>query len=303
MTAKVGGRLTIENMVFPLSQTQEGRISTLTSNSIRREIQGYCEYFRSVKEARAELMTTTRIGAAIGAVFGLLGAMFVLSQDEEKDEKHVKAMKVGTCGVLSGAFIGSLFGAGYTINTTLKLDAYTEWKFKVLPDKVFPMFRQFLQASELENFMCPITQDLIVVPVKDPTGKVYEKGAIENWINEKNKSPMPDLSTLPDEATRNSVRFRTSPTRHMDLQLKDLKYDLGYHDEVVTILKRLHDQQIQQQLNEGLLSYRAAVLKEREDLMADVIGHVSKKQLRGEITKAEFSQVVEACNEHYNRLT
>jgi TPR repeat protein len=50
-------------------------------------------------------------------------------------------------------------------------------------------FREVLNNAA-DELVCPITQDLPVNPVTAEDGRIYEKSAIEEWINRKHRSPV-----------------------------------------------------------------------------------------------------------------
>ena len=61
-----------------------------------------------------------------------------------------------------------------------------------------------------DDFYCPITGDLMVDPVSEPTGHSYEKESILRWLSTKKESPMTreplDESQLTDNiALRRSI--------------------------------------------------------------------------------------------------
>ncbi len=133
---------------------------------------------------------------------------------------------------------------------------YRTWRKQAIRDQIFPFFQQFLKESGgIRKFLCPITQDLISIPVRDPKGRVYERDEIFAWIDQVVPYPPEALARLPDEAARDKVRFKTSPFGDMVLTQADLTYDTDYHRNISAALKALFDQQIDQQFKEGLLNY------------------------------------------------
>jgi len=60
------------------------------------------------------------------------------------------------------------------LNQLLEMSALPTDEFRALPD----------------GFYCPITFDLMHVPVIDPEGNTFERVAIENWIRANNSSPI-----------------------------------------------------------------------------------------------------------------
>jgi len=61
-------------------------------------------------------------------------------------------------------------------------------------DVIVPMRRQAssrLKGMRIrDEFLCPITHDLLREPVVANDGHTYEKSAIEKWLRTKNLSPM-----------------------------------------------------------------------------------------------------------------
>lgn len=165
--------------------------------------------------------------------------------------------------------IGSLGVATYNANKMERFREYKAWRDQAIRDKVFPLFQQFLEKSAvIENFLCPLTQDLITIPVRDPKGRIYERNEIFAWIDRANTAEA--LVRFPTEADRDKFRLRASPYEDMALTKADLTYDTDYHNKVSVALKTVFDQQIDQRFREGLLSYQSSMIHDPKNIKKDV---------------------------------
>ena len=63
--------------------------------------------------------------------------------------------------------------------------------------------------SLADEYICPITQELPIEPVIAEDGKVYEKGAIEEWLGKQQRSPLTGLPMgtrlMPATQARNTI--------------------------------------------------------------------------------------------------
>ena len=177
---------------------------------------------------------------------------------------------------------------------------YRTWRDQAIRGKIFPLFQQFLEKSDvIENFLCPLTRELISIPVRDPKGRVYERDAIFTWIDRAVSYTPQALAHLPTEADRDRVRFRTSPYRDMVLTQADLTYDTDYHRNISVALKALFDQQIDQQFREGLLKYQVSMFHDRETLLKPIITDLTTKHVSGKIPEDKFIEACRLCRKQY----
>lgn len=92
----------------------------------------------------------------------------------------------GTIGVSLGTAIG---GTASSVLTTIRIqnsDHYMDWKQQLIDVKVYNTFKDYLSKDLiLQSCLCPISLDIMMVPVKAPDGLVYEQEEILSWIKNK----------------------------------------------------------------------------------------------------------------------
>ena len=59
------------------------------------------------------------------------------------------------------------------------------------------------------DFYCPITGELLIEPVSDPSGHTYEKNSILEWLKIKNESPLTKQPLYPSQLTDNIAMKRS----------------------------------------------------------------------------------------------
>jgi len=175
------------NMVFPLSGDQQETYEIYTSDTVfgrlRRDIQYLRLHPNSVIQLRDQMLKAGGIGALFGATLTYF-AMRYIKPEEKTSTSEPSTLRITAYGAAIGGGIGSLVGATYNVSEMERSREYTTWRDQAIRDKIFPLFQQFLEKSDvIENFLCPITQDLISIPVRDPKGRVYERDAIFAWID------------------------------------------------------------------------------------------------------------------------
>jgi len=123
-----------------------------------------------------------------------------------------------TLGISSGLGVG-----GYLIKKHIDKririsiaisDHYNEWRLKSIVDKAYPVFKNFLNTDDyLNDFLCPISQDICSVPMLAPDGHTYEFSEIKAHIRGK---------------TNNDNVKVPSPLRINSFCMNDLVFDTQY---------------------------------------------------------------------------
>ncbi len=196
---------------------------TSASNSVNRGMRYWNESNTSTKETIAITISTisiktiltcsticTSIGAGTGAIVG-----------------HSLVPVVGTVG---GAAFGAKVGAGVGVSLGIVLsgvratlsittsDHYIKWIEKAWKDKVYPIFQDFLNSTDIfQDLYCGISQEIPLIPVQ-ANGHIYEQERIVEWIRKNNG-------------------IQTCPQRIKAITIEDLTYD---HDHLKKIVKRIN---------------------------------------------------------------
>ena len=133
-------------------------------------------------------------GAAEGAFGGFFGGALVTGP------------AYGAIGALIGGIPG--FVAGYKIGVALSTaaetiggglngykrfkikfmssDAYKTWAAEARKTDVYPVYQKIINNDpRFEEFICPLTCDLICIPMFAPDGRIYENQSIVRWIKQK----------------------------------------------------------------------------------------------------------------------
>ena len=75
------------------------------------------------------------------------------------------------------------------------------------------------------DFYCPISGDLMIDPVSEPSGQTYEKSQIYEWLDQKQTSPMTNLPLEKSDLKENSAIKRAIDSIRSKLQEDQLKID------------------------------------------------------------------------------
>jgi len=199
----------MENLRFPKTEISNEKIILVGSAKDKCDIllddenMDFCEFFksenkRSVKAAKIKLVKkdakknsaimtlATTTGIAVGSV-GWAGGPI----------GGVIGMGIGG---ITGIAIGSIY-INHKVTKKINLhiiasDKYQVWRSSAISQQIFPVFKMFLDASEeFKTFLCPLTKDLISLPLRAPDGYTYEKDAIFEYLK-KNTGSDKDLATF-----------------------------------------------------------------------------------------------------------
>jgi hypothetical protein len=92
------------------------------------------------------------------------------------------------------------------------------------------------QPNPPDEFLCPITQEIMFDPVVASDGRTYERIAIQTWLSTKNTSPMTKEPII-DKTLRTNWAIRSAIQRFLDRSLvKDM---VG--ESVNMLMKRIND--------------------------------------------------------------
>ena len=105
-------------------------------------------------------------------------------------------------------------------------------------DETAQEFRRHKSATEeaFAELVCPITFSLPVDPVMAEDGKVYERSAIEEWLEQQHKSPVTNLAMgtklLPALQVKNMIRTMVASGALTDDKVDAWKLKLEEEEEV-----------------------------------------------------------------------
>lgn len=170
----------------PLTSVKRGIqyvIDTAQSNSKEKEEVA----LRILSISIPTIVGSTAIGAALGAVAGgILGAI-----NSASILSAPGAVVGGKAGAVAGLGVGIVLAPYIVTIYVRQSDHYIQWKTKALQEKVYPLFQEFLKNdATFLDLLCPITKDLPLIPVRTPYGHVFEKAAIETWIETNPTCPL-----------------------------------------------------------------------------------------------------------------
>lgn len=135
-------------------------------------------------------------------------------------------------------------------------EEYIRWKAKIIAAKILPIFKSLLEDSHiLVDMRCPITHKIALIPMRSIDGKVYELDAIADDCD---------------------------PTVY--------RYDWSYHINVVSQLKYILNQKIENASTTGSLNLDSLSLEERAQFLSVETGAIAKKFILDEMSNQAFDE-------------
>lgn len=176
--------------------------------------------------------------------------MSVLKKDVGKNAKIMAFFVtlfggLGAIGFVGSPLIGGLTtGAGVGIGVAISChvikkrinekiaidieisDHYLIWRAKAIADKVYPLFKNFVDTDKkFEEFMCPIAQDICSLPMLAPDGHTYNLSHIYAYIDRITKDPQEEV---------------VSPLRGKSFCKNDLVFDTDYCRRIINKAERVY---------------------------------------------------------------
>jgi uncharacterized protein YcfJ len=174
-------------------------------------------------------------GAAEGALGGFVGGALV------------SGPSLGVIGSIFGGLPG--FVAGYKIGVALSTageivegglrgykkfkikfmssDAYKTWTAEARKTDVYPVYRKIIEEDKrFEEYLCPLTCDLISLPVCAPDKRIYENESITVWIKQKQEQIQIAINSEAAPEKIQELREGLSPIRAKvnSFTVEDLRY-------------------------------------------------------------------------------
>lgn len=242
-----------------------------------------------VKLANHCLLSAFLCGAGGGLIGGTLGSVggFLCA--------NVPGMAPGGwVGVkLGGAvgFIGGLFKSGYEFKIEfLASPEYNNWIKTMNEENLAPIFLKIFQNDDrFENFTCPLTHDLISVPVKAPDGKIYEQANIVEWLTKKYAEIQRAKDRGDSKEKISQISETISPIRGIPYTIADLKYEKEYFSRLAPIIKQklseLEDTEVKRLFEIGTQILKETHQENRKMILEHQIGKINMLVLENKIPR------------------
>lgn len=264
------GRIILSDgqIILPLSKAHHERIEHHTnppSTSIWERIKRTAFSFFSSGERysyqpKDQIMHSPHLLALIGSQVGMLGSLILTGPAAASLLPVTVAKTVGQAaltagiGALSGGILLPLGGKIFVEAERVSHEMSAEHLKKTV-EEVFPIFHKVLQEEpSMKPFICPLTETLIIHPLKDPRGQHYERSKIVEFLQKKKEKFPPEvLKRIKDPKQVEEIKNSFSPDGSGYMSLDDLEPAPEYHKEVFRTLHKIiekakqeHEQALEQ---------------------------------------------------------
>jgi hypothetical protein len=269
---------------------------------------------RPQRRLREHIETGRGIGGTLGAIAGTTVALsraiptelFTLAAFGPAAVPAAFALKVSFglgSGFVAGNLAGGAVGATYSVITLSHSNEYLQWKGEAIVRKVFPVWQNFLNEY-VDDFICPISQDLIGIPVRAPDGRTYEKAAIERWINQKELA-----AEGLEEPERTNILINTSVIRACIITKESLVYADDYHKKLFERLATVYNDGVAAVLGPNIASpnralvmeaiqvYAQNVLPQNNQIITQAYNQCLEELEAGRMTQDEYVQKTAEINQ------
>ncbi len=188
-------------------------------------------------------------------------------------------------GAAIGGAVGVALGTTYAIYEIRSSPHYRNWLKETRNSQLSPIYKKFLAENDLE--ICPLSADVISIPVRCKHGICFEHSEVERYIQlqpQKNEFPCPGGANHPDPDSMSSF-----------------SYDDTYHDRLFAKLKNISIQN--PVIKAGVEAYRKGVRENNANLAAEIIKKEiaePKENQNPDSLKARLCAIVDnLCNKDY----
>jgi hypothetical protein len=163
-----------------------------------------------------------------------------------------------------GTVVGTFIGAIVTLSSVESESRIDRWKRRAIKEGVLTQFEDFI-ARQLNRFTCPFTKKLILVPMKDDEGVVYERAAIKDQLDQGN-----------------------------------FVYDDQYHVKLAHVIDSfLHQPETSVSIKDGLIAYRTTIMKARAKLIQEVVSDIQIQVVYSKLSNHDLDMVRDTCGKYY----
>jgi len=233
------------------------------------------------------------VGGALvsGPAFGVVGAIFGGLPG------FVTGYKIGTAlSTVAEAIGGGIKGIEQFEIKFMSSDKYKAWVEEARKTDVYPAYQKIIEEDpRFENYICPLSYDLIRVPVRAPDGKTYEQTHIVEWIKRKEVQIKEATDAGASIEKINSIRETISPMRITvkSFTVEDLIYCPDYFKRLDNLAKikisEMEDNEIKRIFQKAIKALQVSHIEDRKKIIdmkiLEVSKYVRKNKLDPKISK------------------
>jgi U-box domain-containing protein len=291
-------------MVLPRSNDHIQKINQYISNAINYRIYSLytCIMSNSIereilldKYTNQFFMTTTVVCVGVWAIFNYQNPspspqpnqLETQKEAIDKSSHNDPLVNLVKAGIIVGC--GLIGGAVWTGRAIEFDEDYKRWKGKAIADEVYPKYEEWIRSvNDFDDYLCGLNLTLCRVAVRDPNGQLYDKEAIERWIDSVEADPNKRGTNL------------SCPQRKRVLKKSDLICDFTYHAKVLEIIDIKLKEKLDAQYRAGLLAYKNSTINDNKKLYEVMILEWSEKFRQNLITEDELAKGIKTIGEFYN---
>ncbi len=241
------------------------------------------------------------MGAAVGGAVGSLiggGAGALITSGPGAVPGAVEGGKIG-------AVIGLIPGISFftkNINVIVfRSPTYSNWVTKCRTDDVYSIYIKIIQEDgAFDDYLCNITQDFPNMPVRCPNGYLYDKQAIESWVDRQTQQLLLDIEANRVNDIEDSSR-NICPRRIKGFAKEQLVFQNNFYEKLNSLvlekLKENESNQSNELVKAGLNALLTANKENQEAIVGAHIGSLymfcSKNNLPNRIADIARDRLIE----------
>jgi hypothetical protein len=235
-----------------------------------------------------------------------------LLKDDAAENSAITSLCVGICGGIGsiGWIAGPVGGAPGTtlgiaggfciagaiikhriskqINIDIMVsDHYSTWKAEAIAKKAYPVFKNFINASDVfMDFLCPLSDDICQIPLKAPDGRTYDQESIHQYIKTTGKKDHENVLSpfRGEEFCKNDLVVDVDYCRKLII-----KAHLVYHD----VVKFGKDNEIREGI-EAVTKNTYALMEEiRQKMVLQIYSECEESLRKKDIEREDIGRIIE----------
>lgn len=201
----MSGKIETKDYVFKVPETKLNKECICLYGTAEKNAETYCEVKKSREQYkrengnRAQTITLNIFKKSFPLTVLTVGGCALVGAGIGATAFATPAAPVAgpvctTIGGVGGAAVGVVLARRMIITKVAvaiqQSDHFMLWRTRAIANNVYPVFHNFIcTEKEFKPFLCPLSRDIITIPLRAPDGQIYDYAKINDYFTTLTKDP------------------------------------------------------------------------------------------------------------------